>query len=377
LKERTPDWHFEKLVEFTRFKGEIGEPSPHLAIMSHFCEGQHDLEKVWRLSCYAAVYCLPTAQVLWTKFPVDEARKLALAGNWERWLGEHWKGIVTRQERRCIRTPEKLAECLESALLWGDKEFATLQAVLPEYTQSNPKEYYDQVWDSVLGIQYFGRYIAIRFIEGLRRYCNIPARLYDMRSIGGWSPKKALVYLYPQYESILLTDTRESDQLAEKLFQELIDRFETEGGYKTDHYVLAAMLCEYRGAFENRKQYPGWTIDQEPLLYDKVAAYWGEDLATKPLWDARRAIFPPEVLGELGGWHGTRWDVAKTLRDHGYNWTDLKYRFKDTLDFATPARRTDGTLLSERDSTGSGLPEGPDLHVAKGAEEGASGTLQD
>lgn len=323
LHERSPDWHFEKIVEFTRLKGEIGEPSPHLAIMGYFCREQTMEERLWRLSCYAAVYCLPTAQVLWSQWPYREA----LHAPWQDWLQEHWKGIVTRQERRCVRTPAKLAVCLRGALKWIDQDYNTL---LLTKDSLSPTAYYEEVWDSVLNIPYFGRYIAIRFIEGLRRYCDIPATLPDMRSIGGWSPKKALSYLYPHHTEALLTDSRESDQLADTLAAELKDRFAA-AGYPVDYYVLAAMLCEYRGAFENRHQYPGWTIDQEPLLYDKVAAYWGADVATQPLWEARKALFPPDVLGEAHNWNGTRWELTKTLRDYGYNWSDKRYDYEQTL----------------------------------------------
>lgn len=335
FSERPADWHMEKLIEFTRMKGEIGEPSPHLAIMGHFCAGQEVHEKVWRLSCYAATYCLPTAHVMWEQVPLSMAmdkEQLLI------WLTDNWKGVVTRQERRCVRTPANMAKCLHGCATWIHSEFDKLTSLQAK----SDTDYYDQVWKSVTSIPFIGRYIAIRFIEGLRRYCGVDARLYDVRSIGGWSPKKCMAYLYPQHVDVLLTDTRESDQLADKIAREISDQF-TAAGYPVDFYVLAAMLCEYKGAFENRHQYPGWTIDQEPLLYDKVAAYWGKDLAAEPLWKAREAIFPKEVLGEKSGWHGTRWDVAAVLRDFGYNWTDLKYDYvasAATGSLASPVERS-------------------------------------
>jgi hypothetical protein len=104
------------------------------------------------------------------------------------------------------------------------------------------------------------------------------------------------------------------------------------------------MLCEYKGAYENRHQYVGWTIDQEPLLYEKVIKYFGkqsEDISKK-LWSARESLHPKEVLGEIQGWGGTRWDLARVLRDYGYVWSDLKYDYWETLkskDWSKPIKR--------------------------------------
>lgn len=327
LLEQSPSWHFDKIVEFTEFKKLVGEPSPHLAIVGQMSSGWPVERRAWALGCYGAVYCLPTAQVLWTHWPnAVDVVKLGEAGV-RAWLEMHWAGIVTRTERRCIRTPKKLARCLYGYANWVVNDFPGLA---PAYTE-DPKEYYDYVWDSTTSVIFIGRYIAIRIIEGLRRYCNVPAQLYDMRSIGGWSPKKALMYLYPEHTPVLLIANKEGDELADVLFADLLQKMQVQIPW-LDYYVLAAMLCEYKGAFENHKQYPGWTIDQEPLMYDKVKVYWGDEFDESLLWDARKALFPSKALGEAGGWHGTRWPLTKTLRDFGYNWSDTKYDYVKTLE---------------------------------------------
>lgn len=334
LNERSPEWHFKKFSEFTLLKGEIGEPSPHLAIVGYLTKDMHIHDKLWMLGLYAATYCLPSAQVIFDQYPLGlvwgKGREPLL-----KWLTKNWKGIVTRTERRCVRSPEKMADCLVSLADWIEHGYKPLTKLGTKESTEN----YDTVWESVEGIKYFGRYINIRFVEGLRRYCGVPARLYDIRSIGGWSPKKALVYLYPKYMDKLLLDNAEGNELTDELALELLDRVR-EKQPKVDEYILAAMLCEYKGAFEKRHQYPCWTLDQEPLLYDKVFNYWGEDIDKNLLWEARKAIFPKKVLGEIGNrWYGTRWDLAATLRDHGYNWSDLDFDYVTTLkskNFAEP-----------------------------------------
>lgn len=334
LRERSADWHFEKLVEFTEHKMAVGEPSPHLAMVGYITRDMEINDKLWFLGSYAAAYCLPTAQVIWSLYPL---RRITRGGpaRLEIWLRENWAGIVTRTERRCVRSPKNMAECLWSLACWIRDDYAPLTELTGGLTRSN----YDAAWDSVGNIKFFGRYIAIRFIEGLRRYCGVPAMLYDIRSVGGWSPKRALCYLYPQHTEILLCDDLAANTLTDELANEVLARVK-EKLPAVNEYIIAAMLCEYKACFENRKQYPGWTIDQEPLLYDKVFAYWGDAVDRSLLWGARAALFPLQVLGEVNGWNGTRWELTKTLRDHGYVWSDLLYDYGTTQDVSDPAGRS-------------------------------------
>lgn len=330
--DRSAEWHHSMFVEFTRRKLEVGEPSPHLAIMGWITRDFSLEDRVYALGCYAATYCLPSAQVIWTLYPAARVRvgRPALLA----WLTENWSGIVTRTERRCVRSPQKMMECLCSLVEWMDRDFSALAALPQELSREN----YDRVWESVSGIKFFGRYINIRFVEGLRRYCGVPAMLYDIRSVGGWSPKRALAYLYPERAAALLQEGAEGDRLTDRLAYELLAQVCKELP-AVNEYVLAAMLCEFKSAFENRKQFVGHTIDQEPDLYDKVQRYWGDAVDRDLLWRARAALFPPEVLGEVSGWQGYRHSLARVLRDHGYVWSDLLHDYAATTDYANPVLR--------------------------------------
>jgi hypothetical protein len=338
--EHSASWHFKKFVQFTKYKGQVGEPSPHLAIVGHMSRKKPVHDKAWMLGCYGATYCLPSAQAIWGEW--SYLKVLRRPKKFELWLKNNWKGIVTRTERRCVRTYPKMFRCLYGYAKWVDEEFEALPGLRKRESLSK-REYYDAVWKSVTSVPFMGRYISIRLVEGLRRYCGVEgALLYDVRSIGGWSPKKAMTFLYPEQANMLLTDSKEGNKVSDECAKDLLvstrDHLPD-----VDYYIIAAMLCEYREAFERRHQYPGWTLDQEPLLYDKVALYWGKDFDGGELWKARAAIFPRAAVGEIGKrWYGTRWDCAKTLRDHGYNWTDVKYAFENTKDFSNPVRRSDG-----------------------------------
>jgi hypothetical protein len=349
LNEQTADWHMSKIVEFTRIKLELGEPSPHLSIVGYLSRDRPIEDRLWLLGTYAATYCLPTAQVIWELWPWDKVKNDTRGLG--RWLADNWSGIVTRQERRCVRTVAKMHTCLTSYVDWVKDGYERLvETVVRQPSLAGTAAYYDIVWESVSSIKYFGRYINIRLVEGLRRYAGIPANLYDIRSIGGWSPKKALCYLYPNDSDRLLVDDKEGNALTDQLARQLLDEMRrripsamvgVRRRPEVNEYIMAAMLCEYKGAFEKRHQYPGWTIDQEPLLYDKVIDYWGNVMDLAPLWRARSALFPLKVLGEKRGWNGTRWEAAKVLRDYGYNWSDVRYDYVATLksrDFSRPRR---------------------------------------
>jgi hypothetical protein len=94
------------------------------------------------------------------------------------------------------------------------------------------------------------------------------------------------------------------------------------------HYVLAALLCEYRVAYENRGQYPGRTIDQElEYLNGPKGAYWAA-LYDTALWSAREAVVPHEALGEKQCWTGVRHDLSRWLRDNGTVWSDTIYDYQ-------------------------------------------------
>ena len=60
------------------------------------------------------------------------------------------------------------------------------------------------------------------------------------------------------------------------------------------------------------------------------------------MFEARKKLFPSEVLGELNGWDGIRELLTSVLRNYDYTWSDSVYDYVATLtsgNFEHPVRR--------------------------------------
>lgn len=340
VTEHSTEWHWWAFADFCKKKAEVHEPSPHMQMIGTITEGKPIEEVIWFSCLYAAYYNIPSALVTWKEWPWERAKSY----NMELWLKENWKGTFTRTERRAVRTVKNMNACMTSLAWWADHR-------VPKYLEisSDTHEDYDSIWqETEKNLAFMGRYIIIRLLEGLHRFADLKPKLYDIRSIGGWSPKRAMGLLYPeQIELLLSPDTKENIKKVDALAFSAMDRFAEEYDIPMSPYVFAAMLCEYRVAYENRKQYPGWTIDQEPAYWYKIMDYWVEHRGASwvgevesQFFGAREKLFSPYCLGEVNGWvDGTRIEPRRVLRDYGYNWSDLEYDFKATTDFSNPVRR--------------------------------------
>lgn len=324
-----PNWHRATMAEFQAKKAEVGEPSPHMTVVNYLSQGLPETERLWRIGCYLVPYSLVSAEAIWNAFPAPAPR-----AELEAWINQHWQGIHTRTERRAVRTPAKFTRSLAS---WAEY----IESGEPQYLLEQQAPY-EQWWDSVNRVEFFGRYIVIRAIEAIRRdaarngHPHPEMALRDIRAMGGDSPVRALTMFYPAASADkILGSPKAADQLAQYLLEDLRD-----AGSTMDHYVFAAMLCEYREAYEDGHQYPGRTIDQElEYQHGPHAAYWAKHF-TPALPGARMALFPPQALGEAtGSWEGVRPDLSHLLRDHGYVWSDLVYDWEaSAANLAEPVR---------------------------------------
>lgn len=316
-------WHWAKLQEFTELKGLIGEPSPHMTVINHLTRGRSLEERLWAIGCYAVPYSLVTAVALLEAFGWDYVQDHEGQAWFRPWITHNWEGIHTRTERRAVRTAEKFTISLASYADWvRSGEAANLLDSSADY---------EAWWASVNRVEFFGRYISIRVIEAIRRSEHEAGRphpemeLPDIRGIGGHSPVRALTLFFPANAADLLRpDWKRAEELAEYLYLQLRMR----GAEGISRYVLAAMLCEYREAFEDLHQYPGRTLDQElEYLHHPKAAYWAKrGLALHDILEARRELFPDAALGEVGNrWQGVRHELSRWLRERNENWSDLRY----------------------------------------------------
>jgi hypothetical protein len=319
--EHGAEWQMARFIEFCRLKRSVGEPSPHMTLVVHMMEGESEAERIWRIGCYTAAYSALTAEAIWREFPYTRA--IRARGELTEWIKANWAGFHIRTERRMVRTPLKFIANLLSWMTWQMNEVPHLHR-----HREDSRRLYDEWYDSIMEhVLYHGRYITIRAVEGIRRATGIPLYLYDIRSIGGESPVRCLSLLYPDFEQRLLVD--KDAKIAEVLGNSLLESVQQEVP-GADHYMLAAMLCEYREAYEDRHQYPARTIDQElEYLNGPKAKHWEQKGFETGLWAARKAVVPAQALGEYNGWEGVRHDLSRWLRDRGENWSDHRYTYPD------------------------------------------------
>ena len=106
----TADEHLKFFGEFCLGVQRAGGTTPHMLMAVKACEGLEIMEQLWRAGCYAFVYNIPTAEVLWKKWQPGEWKHDDLVS----WITDNWKGIRFRKERKAARSPERLATCMRS-----------------------------------------------------------------------------------------------------------------------------------------------------------------------------------------------------------------------------------------------------------------------
>jgi hypothetical protein len=285
-------------------------------------EGCELSEKLWRGCCFAATYCLGSAEAIWKKWSWNDV--LMRGSSFHAWLVDNWKGLPLRRERRAVRTPEKLHHCCKSAAEWV--------SIGPGgwwYYQDFEEAFRDtaRIWG-------MGRYIQLKLIEVFHRF-GAHTQQVDLQARGGWSPRRGLASLYPEHaEWLNAGDDAPTVQRVERLGSELKSELASQG-LELDYFKLQVFLCEYKQALRGKK-YPGRSHDSELDYWNKTQAHWHND---SDLYRARALAFPTEVLGEHQGWNGVRPELETVLLDHDYMWSDLTYDYVATSDFAHPVLR--------------------------------------
>jgi hypothetical protein len=331
-----PD-HWAQLAEFCRWETAVGGPDPHMALVGKLSEHESLAERIWRGGCYIGVYNVPVAQALWTAWPWDAVRGFRVSEeDLTRWLAERWDGIVTRRERRAVRRPEQLARFLCQYAVWA--ELVPARRWFDGSGPADARERYEAAWVDCQTVYALGRYVALKILEYLRRYCDAPILLPDLRAAGGWSPRAALALLFPdRAESLTGGDSEHDVSVANATAAEAGLRLRWDFDIDLDTYRLQVLLCDYKQSWAGRRQYPGRSHDSEFVYYDRVAEFWNLD---RSMFDARALLFPAVALGELAGWDAVRDDLGHVLVDHGYTWSDLRFDYLASRDdLAHPVER--------------------------------------
>lgn len=336
----TPDLHLKYFADFCRNVQEVGGATPHLTMVGETCRDAATSEILWRGGCYAGVYNFAGAEVIWRTWQPGQI--LANPGAWAGWVKSHWAALPLRKERKAVNNPDRFAECMLSFAEWQQR--AVHQAWWHLAAWPPPKsELYDQAWESFTSVRFMGRYIAIRFLEYMKRYLNRPALVMpDMRPADAPYPRQSLSLMYPEYTDVLRgNNSPENIRLTHQIAADCMRRLLDLHGVALDYYTLQSLLCEYKQSVLGRRQYPGRSVDSELSYWNKVYRRPEfESMADgSQMWAVRRASFPAYVLGELQGWAGARDSLGRVLTDHGYTWSDRQFDYVATTDLANPTRR--------------------------------------
>lgn len=295
--------HWKRWTHFVLSELAAKGPDPQFALLAELGKDVSSLEKLWLAGCYCAHHCVPSAYVIWKHWRPEEA--LLSAEHLQKWLWEHWHALPVRPEMRSHRMPEKRAKCLH--------DFARYSLLMENRIGDLS---YEDVWsDSQANVKYFGRYMAIKYLEILRTMgLNDRFVLGDIRANDAWGPRLTLALLVPEFGEIVgnrYNNTQEALRLTDASANQVVTRMAKEG-ITVSYFQLQVLLCEYRemraGGF-----YPGAGHDEELEYIDKVGDAFPAD--AQAVLDARRRIFPDHYLGEIGGWEGIRQDERIRWRD--------------------------------------------------------------
>lgn len=322
-------WRF--FEEFCIWDRAAGGPDPHMKVAGWLCKDEPFADRMWAAGCYMGTYVVPSAEVIRAEFPWERAKTCDVA-EFEDWLTKNWDGIVLRRERRAVKTPAKLAKYLASYAEWSHDAMERAPWLVSLEMPSQIA--YEEAWDDIQQVWGLGRYIAIKGLEFMSRYCGANSTIQDIRANGGWSPRKALSYLFPEFEQSLNGgNDLASVDLAESLALKAQDRLSDRGAILTP-YEVQTLLCDWKQCYFGRRQYPGRSQDSEYVHAQKVFSYFPE-FKTR-IWEARDALFAEEVLAEKNGWAGVREELGECQSIYGITWSDFRWDYDLSEDLLCP-----------------------------------------
>ena len=292
-------------TEFCRAELTACGPDPQFSLLAALTATSSPAERVWAVGCYCAVHCFPTAVIMWHEWRADDA--LCRTEALQAWQLHHWKGLPVRPEMKSARMPAKRLACYmgfaKLAQTWPDL-LATTQGLTP----------YDAVWSrAIASVPFFGRYMAIKFLELLRLTVAPDLVLADLRPRDAWSPRRVLGWLFPDEAHVLDSPDNSTATLGVVNAAGARTRASlATAGVAVTWYQLQVLLCEYREALAGGF-YPGCSHDEELAYIRQAAAVFGAP-AVAPIYAARRRLFPAALLGELNDWGAFRRTEAHAWR---------------------------------------------------------------
>lgn len=290
--------HLRRFAEFCAAELATGGPDPQLATMTELSRGKPLRDRIWLAGCYCSHHCVSSAYAVWRNWPLSQV--LDQGPELHIWLDENWSYLPVRPEMKSHRMVEKRARCLLdfARLAFNFERVRWSELPFGEMLQ------YDSLWNwSIDNVKFFGRYMAIKFLEQLRQIGVQNTELKDLRGKNAWSPRRALAMIWPDEPG--LTDEHDKSLEAVTLVEDYADRtrkeLAEEFGVECSFFQLQVMLCEYREACVGG-YYPGASLDEE-LDYMRLTA---EKFDLGEVYEVRSRLFSWKYLGERNNWRGTR-----------------------------------------------------------------------
>lgn len=281
-----------------------------------------DTTKAWLAGCYVGPYNEPTGEFIFNSWP--GGTKSFDSDGFAKWVEDNWSALSIRQERRPVKSRAKFAQFFASYNAW------LIGGGLERLKQADTLE---KAWEETENIRFVGRYAGMKLLETLRRMIPMPWEFTDIRADGAWSPRLSLSYLYPEKDEWLNhTSGKKNAQAVNEWANEVYtDLFKD---FIPDVFHFEVLLCDYKQAVDG-KYYPGRPLDSAMGHYDKVTQNGG---SAPTFWDLRKSMFDHRLLGEFQGWHGRREELGRTMIDHGYVWSDLKYDYRSMTSLSEPVQ---------------------------------------
>lgn len=279
-----------------------GGPDSHMQMAVRAAQGDP-----WKVGCYIAPYSPVTAAVFWTRFPTA-AGALAAPDDVHEFCRKYKPGLIVRKDRRSVLNPDNLADCFLSVATWTLEELPRLQSLdqaarLHENPDpAVPGVLFEEYWKSVNTVQHVGRYMAQKYLEGLRRAGHLQAAQPDVRPRDAKYVRRGIDLLAGRPKDDPFNCENATNR---QLHLEWINSSAAWAGTYLDREVswfqLEVLLCNFRQGLNGR--YPGRTQDSDQVAYEKALAFWGDKYMTYAMdfYALRAELFPARFLAEATG----------------------------------------------------------------------------
>jgi len=277
-KERT-----QQLRDFTRFGRALilsGDIDPQFPILRSLYKGL-DLDQthaLWFSSVYLIYYHLGSACQAWESYPSPDVVQEA---DWRR-------DLPYFKQRRCFRGNDYARDQLNSLVEASDGD---LSSWVIRLVGGGGEEGWTRLRSEISTLPYHGPWSSYKFCDMAKFVHHLPITAPDIGTKPGDTagPIAGLTSL----TGLSWKQCAEDIQLHRDLLSYLLD----EGVPASGLDVLESILCDWQSLIRGR-YYVGHDVDR-----DQEQLHLTNNDLSRFLWGARRSIFDPRLLGEVGGWY--------------------------------------------------------------------------